>query len=304
MTHFLSALSLSGLLLILGCHSAYRTTTRDLGIPNATRHVEEGKVIITSSSDRFPSTFTFTIGKRPSTIDGVCYYLNKAAGHRDLAKEDIRILRQALMTTWTPKPVLNLLIDPGHGGNDSGCRVGEMQEQAITMAVAREVQRLLKERGHNVNLTRPDEATTRTLDERTQLGASLAVDAFVSIHVNASQNPDAKGVETYTIPAFGCEGSLPNSPPRPAMIGQLYLPRATRMAYYVQQQLLTDTTVADRGVRHAHFKVLRNTPAPSILIEIGFLTNAEDYARITNAEQQKIIAGQIADGILKAFTNP
>jgi N-acetylmuramoyl-L-alanine amidase len=203
--------------------------------------------------------------------------------------------------------VLNILLDPGHGGTDSGCRKDDVHEQKITLAIAREVQAILKARGHTVSMTRTDEKTTRSLAERAQQGATLKVDAFVSIHVNASGNVAAKGVETYTLPAVGCEGSHSNSPARGPLAGHAHLASSTRLAYYVHQSLLSADGVtskiapADRGVRHAHFKVLRDTPAPSILIETGFITNAEDYARITNPQAQKVIARQIADGITKAF---
>jgi N-acetylmuramoyl-L-alanine amidase len=304
---FFQCCALSALCLILGCHSAYRTTARELGYPDAERTVVDGKVHLVLPSQHLPHDFQFTIGQRPAMIDGVSYYLNRPAGTRDLSRDDIRLLRNALLRPYRAKAKLNLLLDPGHGGTDSGCRRCDVYEQKIALAITREVQAILKSHGHNVNLTRPDETTTRSLDERTQLGASLKIDAFVSVHVNASANPEAKGVETYTLPAFGCDGSLPNSPARGALVGHAYLITSTRLAFYVQQALLGKGKVgqslapADRGVRHAHFKVLRDTPAPSILIETGFITNDEDFARITDPAQQKVIAQQIATGILTAF---
>jgi N-acetylmuramoyl-L-alanine amidase len=60
-------------------------------------------------------------------------------------------------------------------------------------------------------------------------------------------------------------------------------------------------TPADRGIRHAHFKVLRDVTSPSILIEVGFITNDEDFARINNPTHQKVIATQITKGLLKGF---
>jgi N-acetylmuramoyl-L-alanine amidase len=60
-------------------------------------------------------------------------------------------------------------------------------------------------------------------------------------------------------------------------------------------------TPADRGIRHAHFKVLRDVTAPSILIEVGFITNEEDFTRINNPTHQKVIATQITEGLLKGF---
>jgi N-acetylmuramoyl-L-alanine amidase len=297
------------LLALTGCNSAYRATARELGIYDADRIVEGQQVTLKTERNLPVQTLQFTIGQRPAVIGGVSYYLNKPAGYRNLSSEDIQVLRKALFKPMPKKGKLNILVDPGHGGTDSGCRSasGTVHEQVITLAIAREVQAQLKALGHHANITRPDEKTTRTLDERTQLGASLNIDAFVSIHVNASANPEAKGVETYTLPAFGCEGTLPNSPARGPLVGHAYLPRSTRLAYFVQKALLDATQPppypqpADRGVRHAHFKVLRDTPAPSILIEIGFMTNTDDFARITDVAAQKEIARRIVSGIENAF---
>jgi N-acetylmuramoyl-L-alanine amidase len=305
LTSYLPFIALA--LLVVGCNPTYRTTTRELGIPKAERIVEQGKVTLIAPGKSKPHEFNFTIGQRAAMIDGVSYFLNKPAGTQDLHRVDIDLLRTALVKPPAPRKVLNILLDPGHGGTDSGCRKDDVHEQKITLAIAREVQAILKARGHTVSMTRTDEKTTRSLAERAQQGATLKVDAFVSIHVNASGNVAAKGVETYTLPAVGCEGSHSNSPARGPLAGHAHLASSTRLAYYVHQSLLSADGVtskiapADRGVRHAHFKVLRDTPAPSILIETGFITNAEDYARITNPQAQKVIARQIADGITKAF---
>ncbi|MBQ9693525.1 MAG: N-acetylmuramoyl-L-alanine amidase [Kiritimatiellae bacterium] len=292
---------------LLGCQSTYRMTARELGMSDAERQVEASKVTLQSKRETALQTLQFTMGQRPAMLDGICYYLNKPAGTRNLSREDIAVLRQAFFEPVRAKPVLNILVDPGHGGTDSGCRSGAVHEQHITLAIAREVQAQLKALGHNANLTRPDEHTTRTLDERAQLGASLAIDAFVSIHVNASANPEAKGVETYTLPAFGCEGTLPNSPPRGPLVGHAYVNTSTRLAYYVHRALLDASQSApyvqpaDRGVRHAHFKVLRDTPAPAILVETGFITNVDDFIRITDKVAQKEIARRIVSGIVQAL---
>ncbi len=300
---FLRLFTLLSLLgLTFGCiDRRYERVPQQLGLPYATRTIEDRTVTI--AKDNY--TLIFTMGSRICTINGVCYYLHAPAGEDTLNKLDCRILRESLIATMQPRPKLTLLLDAGHGGTDAGCTYGDAKEKEIALAVTLEVKRLLEEKGHTIHLTRADNTTTLTLDQRSLAATGKQLDAFISIHVNAALNPETHGVEVFTIPAPGCEGSLPNSPARPPMIGQRYLLTATRLAFAVQRQLLGQSfKPLDRGVKHAHFKVLRDTPAPSILIETGFLSNATEAQRLTNEALQKETAQAIARGIEDAFTTP
>ncbi len=285
--------------LTFGCvDTRYEKVPKQLGLPRASRSVKGETVVI----EKDGHTFIFTIGRRACIINGVRYYLHKPADRTTLNKLDCRILRYSIVNPRPPKEKLSLLIDAGHGGSDPGCKLGETTEKEITLAIALELKRLLEEKGHTITLTRDDNLRTLTLDERCLAAEGKAFDAFVSIHVNTSGSADANGVEIFTIPAPGCDGSNDNSPARPPMIGQQYLLNATRLAFEVQRELLAQSfKPADRGIKHAHFKVLRDTSAPSILIETGFLTNASDYKFLTDPEKQKETAGAIARGIERAL---
>lgn len=285
---------------LAGCSPrAYERVPPALGLPYAERTVTETQVTIAKDGH----TFVFGRGKRPATVDGVRYYLHRAAGINTLNSLDATLLRQAVVCPAPVRPRLTLMLDPGHGGADTGCRVGGVHEKQITLAIATAVAQRLRAQGHTVLLTRDADATNRTLDERTLLAAGAPLDAFVSIHVNSAANPEAKGAEVYTLPAPGCEGTNANSPPRGPLAGHAHLPMATRLALGIQRALLAlpAPSPADRGVRHAHFKVLRDVPAPSVLVETGFLTNAEDFARLTSPEGQQALATAIAQGITSAF---
>lgn len=289
------------LITLAGCSPrAYERVPHALGLPYATRIVTETQVTIAKNGH----TFIFERGKRPTTVDGVRYYLHRPAGLNTLNALDAALLRQAVVNPAPVRPRLTVMLDPGHGGADTGCRAGSAHEKRITLAIANEVAQRLRAQGHTVLTTREADATTRTLDERALLAASLPLDAFVSIHVNSAANPEAKGTEVYTLPAPDCEGTNANSPARGPLVGHAHLPTATRLALNIQRALLALPTPApaDRGVRHAHFKVLRDIPAPSVLVETGFLTNAEDFARLTTPEGQRAIASAIAQGITSSFT--
>lgn len=289
-------------LLVAGCSPrAYERVPQALGLPYAERTVTEKQVTIEKDGHRF----VFERGKRPATVNGVKYYLHRPAGMETLNALDAALLREAVVTPPSSKAQLSLMLDPGHGGSDTGCRVGTTTEKRITLAITQEVARLLRAKGHIVHMTRTTDSVTRTLDERVILAAGERLDAFVSIHVNSAANPEAKGVEVYTLPAPGCEGTNANSPARGPLAGHIHLPKATRVAFGIQQALLAcPNPPADRGVKHAYFKVLRDIPAPSVLVETGFLTNAEDFVRLTTEEGQNALAEAIAEGIETALVAP
>ena len=283
-------------LALAGCAPrAYERTAEALGLPGAAVSIGPGEALVEGAGHRF----VFAPGKRPATVDGTCYHLNRPAGAGDIDPVDADLLRQAVVAPPPPKARLTVMVDAGHGGRDQGCSVGKEKESAITLAIAREVRRLLEAQGHRVLMTRTEATQTLALGDRVALAAGAPIDAFVSIHVNAAANPEAKGVEVYTLPAPGCDGTAANAKAWPApLAGQAHLAQATRLALAVQRALVAlPGAPADRGVRHAHFLVLRDIPAPAILVETGFLTNAEDAARLTTPDGRQALAAAIAAGV-------
>ena len=294
---FLPVLLLAGLM--AGCRSpVYTHAPEMLGLPDARVEVSQTQVILSTDEHRV----VFNRGQRLATLDGAQYYLHKPAGMNALDATDASLLREALLHQVPLAKPATVMLDAGHGGKDTGCRSGRVYEKEITLAIALEVKAVLESAGCRVLLSRADNATTLSLDDRVRLASSQPIDAFVSIHVNSAARPQACGVEVYTLPAPGCDGTGKGSPARGLLVGQNALPVSTRLAVAVQQFLIRmPEAPADRGVRHAHYKVLRDTPVPAILIETGFLTNPEDAKRLTNPARRKELALAIARGIGKAF---
>lgn len=290
------------LLLIVGCApTPYERAPEALGLPeDAVRSVADGHVTLAGGGH----AFAFTVGARPATVDGVRYHLHRPAGTLALAAVDSELLRAAAVgpAPRVPRPVI--LLDPGHGGSDVGCAFGKDQEHAIAHDVARHAASVLRAAGCDVRLTRAADQGP-TLQARVDQAVAAPPDAYVSIHVNAAANPEAKGIEVFTLPAPGCDGTPDNSRAAswPADLpGHAHLPQATRLALRAQAALLRlPGAPADRGVKHAYFKVLREVPAPAILVETGFITNAEDRARLTSPEGRQALGIAIALGVLDAF---
>lgn len=299
-TRFSAALA-AALLFLAGCHSGpYDRLPGRLGFTRdpSVSEAEDGRFTVTGNGHRLE----LTPGKRPAKVDGVTYYLHRAPDARGPGEADIRLLKAALEPSPGITRPLTVVIDPGHGGRDPGCSVGGTAEKSITLDVALALADILRSRGHTAVLTRSRDSATLKLDERTVISASHPTDLFVSIHVNSAANPEARGIEVYTLPAPGHDGTMANSPPRQGLAGHAQLAWSTRFALSIQKAMLREEPrAADRGVRHAHFKVLRDCPSPAVLIETGYLTNADDRALLTDPEARKRMARAIADGITEAL---
>lgn len=171
-----------------------------------------------------------------------------------------------------------VVIDPGHGGVDPGAvGINGLREVDVIFPISLRVAELLQEQGAQVVLTRQDD---RTLDlgPRVQIAEGVNADIFVSIHANAISlsRPDVNGVETYYY----------SSSDRP-------------VADYIQRSLLDATGMRDRGVKSARFHVLVNTSMPSALVEVGFVTGAEDAPLLEDPNFRELLAHAISRGILE-----
>jgi N-acetylmuramoyl-L-alanine amidase len=177
-----------------------------------------------------------------------------------------------------PKGSITVVIDPGHGGGDPGAvGIGGLQEKKITLDVSQQVVALLRQKGVNALLTRSDDQEVE-LEPRVQFAERANANVFVSIHANAfdANRTDVNGIETFYYSGTG-----------------------QSLARNIQDNLLQELGARDRGVKQANFYVIRYTPMPAALVEVGFVTGAEDAARLASATWRSRIAQAIARGILQ-----
>lgn len=197
----------------------------------------------------------------------------------------IAVPRPDPSTAPTPQPLPDFripnsrvltMIDPGHGGRDPGAiGIGGLQEKDVVLPISLEIARQLSEKGISVMMTRSDDRFI-SLQGRAAMSNRARADLFVSIHANAISlsRPDVNGVETY------------------------YFSSGRRLAEVVQRQILSEINIGSRGVKRGRFYVLRNTSAPSILVEVGFVTGAQDAPRLADPAFRDQMAQAIANGIL------
>lgn len=176
----------------------------------------------------------------------------------------------------TPNGRIVVAIDPGHGGRDPGAvGIGGLQEKEIVLDISQQVAAILEQQGVQVIMTRTDDREI-DLEPRVDLAERVNATLFVSIHANAidMSRPDVNGLETY------------------------YYDSGETLARTIHNSVLEGTGTNDRRVRQARFFVLRKTSMPSVLVEVGFVTGADDAARLRDPAYRTQVAASIARGIL------
>ncbi len=211
-----------------------------------------------------------------------------------------------------------VVIDPGHGGHDQGTRSKSgMLEKDLVLDVSKRLAELLKERmGTDVVLTRSDD-TYLALEERTRLANDHKADLFLSIHANSSPVKNVAGVETFYLNFSTGREDLDLATRENAAsqrtIGDLRevvskialrakVDESREFALRIQNSLHTTAVkqnkeAKDRGVKRAPFVVLIGADMPSVLAEIGFLTNNRDEALLKSDEHRDRLAEALYQGI-------
>src|SRR5256884_212769 len=213
-----------------------------------------------------------------------------------------------------------IVIDPGHGGHDTGT-IGphRLLEKELVLEVSRRLGKMLETRlGAEVVYTRMDD-TFIPLETRTAIANQEQADLFVSIHANASDDPDARGVETYYLNFTSSKDALEVAARENAVseksIHELQdlvkkialkekIEESREFASDVQRALHSGLAakspgIRDRGVRKAPFILLIGANMPSILAEISFVSNPGDEHRLRTPEYRQRIAESLYRGISK-----
>jgi len=218
----------------------------------------------------------------------------------DVLKTIDPVLRRGRSSTKSS--VRTVVLDPGHGGGDTGTRGSRSTEKTLTLDLAKRVERQLELAGLNVILTRTRDETL-SLPDRVEFAARKRADLFVSLHFNSGGSAD--GIETYCVPPAGAPSTatsfrkLFGHADDDTCPGNKTDERNLWLAHSVQRSLLKSTGANDRGVRRARFVVIRDVKCPAILVEAGFLSNRREEQRILTTDYRDKLAKAIADGILE-----
>ncbi|GJL79961.1 MAG: hypothetical protein NPINA01_29500 [Nitrospinaceae bacterium] len=213
-----------------------------------------------------------------------------------------------------------IVIDPGHGGKDHGATSSKgLLEKNLNLDISKRVKKILETRyGYRVILTRTDD-TFIPLDERGEVANEKHADLFVSIHANAAKRRSAHGIETYYLGVANSEqaqetaarenGELVHSVKDDqvqqilaSLISTTKINDSALLAGHVQERLHSTVRkkysgVKDLGVKEGPFFVLHDTNMPSILVEVGFVTNSREERRLRQSDYLHRLASAIAQGV-------
>ncbi|WP_227766255.1 N-acetylmuramoyl-L-alanine amidase [Zhaonella formicivorans] len=172
-------------------------------------------------------------------------------------------------------------IDPGHGGKDSGAvgKILNVFEKDITLKVAQLLNNILVDNGFTTFLSRKEDVYL-SLRERADFFNKARVDLIISIHVNSSASPEPNYISTHILSSGGS---------------------AEKFAIAIQKELVATMKWPDGGVRENNFYILRETEAPAVLVELGFISNEEQEKALLNEEIKLMLASALARGIAAAF---
>ena len=224
-----------------------------------------------------------------------------------------------------PTYAFTVVLDAGHGGHDAGAVGSFSKEKNINLRYTLLVGDMIKKNipDAKVIYTR-DKDVFVDLNERARIANRNKADLFVSIHTNSSKNSSANGMETFTLGVSRSkenmevamlensvitleedyqtkyEGFDPNSVDSYIMFEFMkdqYTDRSITCADFIQSRMINASQRNDRGVRQAGFLVLRATAMPSVLVELGFISNKDEEKYLNNNENQVKLATAIFNGI-------
>ena len=220
-----------------------------------------------------------------------------------------------------------IVIDAGHGGHDSGAVGGGKREKDLVLSISKKVAKELKQRGYSIHMTRTSNKFLK-LSQRTHIADKKGAVAFISIHANSVPKKlrhKVHGVETFflqntrdarsqriaareNVAVLKGAGKLSKKVIVDSVLNGPKIVQSNKLAIDVQRRIITNLRskykgVKDGGVRHAPFYVLVGASRPSILVEVGYISNPKERKRLFTSKYQGLIAKGIAEGVNNYLTN-
>lgn len=177
--------------------------------------------------------------------------------------------------------LFKVVVDPGHGGEDPGSQgASGLYEKDFTLSLSKKVVERLKENQEfEVFMTREDDTFLSAKERhRPKFANELQADLYISIHGNTFRSPSVSGTETY-----------------------YYREESLALANTIHKHLINATKFSDRGVKKEGYFVLKDTTMPSVLLEIGYLTNPQEEQMLFSEDFQETVADAIYEGIVEYY---
>lgn len=296
------------------------STGSDVVLPWTSRQIDHDLIRSLAFRDRWPGGFTVEIDPGPGLSHISVITRDQPPGF------DVRLYAKPVgrpspaEVKGEPLPVRRVVLDPGHGGEEEGARgPSGLLEKDVVLDVARRLAARLRPEGFDVVLTRQGDEDL-SLDDRAAIANQERADLFISIHANASAYHKATGAETYflspeaTDDAARTTAALENNAagvvPDPGTGEEIslilwdlaqveHLEESSELAEIIQQRFNAALGIPDRGIRQAPFRVLVGATCPAVLVELGFMTNPEEEARLSKDAYRSKLADALAGAIVR-----
>ncbi|WP_300569081.1 N-acetylmuramoyl-L-alanine amidase [Flavobacterium sp.] len=179
--------------------------------------------------------------------------------------------------TTNEKPeTIKIVIDAGHGGDDTGAKYGALSEKTIVSQISSKINELNKNTNVEIYFTRTDDSFL-TLEKRAKIINDINPDFFLSLHVNSNKNNATLGIESYVAKESA------------------HSEKSLTIANELLLKLSKATNLNSRETKKAPFYILRETNCPGLILELGYLSNENDRNYLTNENNQEIIAKTILE---------
>lgn len=303
-TFFLPAVSLSG----QDCKRMVARINKQTDTPYALSITQTDKPVkgMTISIEYLRDAYAIECKKFESIgrNKGLVFYIY----NQDILRKLQNHQRPLTQTVFSRRCPPTIFIDNGHGGLDSGALSSSgIKEKDVCLSVGKYIASLLKENGYHVVLSRMKDQDI-SLDERTTLAHQVSADMFISIHANSAAN-NAHGVETFclTPDLLKTVYSSLNYTDASTLVSCIKhkANQSKKLAKHIQSNVCQSIESLhdagfDRGVKHAVAQVFF-AHMPSVLVELGFLTNEKEAKLLTKNSYQKLLAQSVFNGIHNHF---
>lgn len=192
-----------------------------------------------------------------------------------------------------------IVLDPGHGGHDSGARGAWGVEKDFNLDVAKRTRDILVRKGYRVLMTRETDRFI-PLEERARFANRHPDAIFISIHFNSSHNRQARGIETFVLAPRGVPSFAQDGP----RVSDFRLCRGNKrdaenmaLATAMHASMIRRLNMPDRGIKRARFLVIREVEIPGVLLEGGFLSNANDSRMVASGNYRQQMAYSIVEAV-------
>jgi N-acetylmuramoyl-L-alanine amidase len=272
------------------------------------RWTEQDKAFVLSGSGL---QLEFEVDSRECRIRGQRVFLGEAVrlvkGVPHLSQTDAQVYVTPLLRPgYNVRPLAPLkviMLDPGHGGNDSGKTNTRLSlaEKTLALDTALRLQKLLEAQGYKVFLTRHDDRFVE-LPDRPELAEKVGAQLFISIHFNSveAKADTVTGVEVFTLaPQWQLSTDQKPDPVYAPLQnpGNEHDHWNTAIGGSIHRAMIEELKVPDRGFKRSRFAVLRLAPCPAVLVESGYLSNDSEARRVATPQYRQRIAEAIASGV-------